>query len=48
MTFVGALSFNPEVVEADIKGLPPYEVSKTLLNEIKEIREEIEGHIARA
>jgi CO dehydrogenase maturation factor len=48
MTFIGSLKFKPEVVEADIKGLPPYEVSKTLLKEIKEIREKIEGHLARA
>jgi len=46
MTFVGALKFNPEVVEADIKGRPPYEVSPSLVDEIKEIRRNIEGHLA--
>lgn len=46
MTFVGALMFNPEVVEADIKGRPPYEVSPSLVAEIKEIRRNIEGHLA--
>jgi CO dehydrogenase maturation factor len=45
MTFVGALKFNPEVVEADMKGRPPYEVSPSLIDEIKEIRKSIEGHL---
>ncbi len=47
MTFVGSLKFDAAVVEADIKGLPPYEVSTSLVNEIKEVRERIEGHLAR-
>jgi CO dehydrogenase maturation factor len=45
MTFIGALKFNPDIVEADMKGRPPYEVSATLLDEIKEIRKNIEGHL---
>lgn len=47
MTLVGALGFSHDIMEADIKGLPPYEASGKLLSDIKDIRDVIERHIAR-
>ncbi len=46
MTLVGALEFSHDVMEADIKGLPPYEAAKPLLEKTREIRDSIERHIA--
>lgn len=42
--FIGAISFNNDIVEADIKGLPPYEVSKQVLEEAIKIKKALEGY----
>jgi CO dehydrogenase maturation factor len=46
MTLVGALEFSHDVMEADIRGLPPYEAAGHLLEKTREIRDSIEKHIA--
>jgi len=46
MDVVGALGFSHDIMEADIKGLPPYEASARLLDDIKDIRDAIERRIA--
>lgn len=45
MTLAGTLGFSHDIMEADIRGLPPYEAAKSLLSEIKEIRDNIERHV---
>ncbi|MBF0539434.1 MAG: AAA family ATPase [Nitrospirae bacterium] len=45
MNYVGAIGFNPDVVEADIKGTPPYENAPEAVRDIKLIKDAIEASI---
>lgn len=45
MELVGALSFDPSIVEADMKALPPYQTAPGLVDEITEMMKEIERHL---
>jgi CO dehydrogenase maturation factor len=45
MKLMGALGFDNAVMEADIKGLPPYENSAALVESVMAIRENIEKHL---
>jgi len=45
MKFIGALGFDHAVMEADIKGIPPYENSEALVKSVRAIRENIEKHL---
>lgn len=40
--FLGSISFNEEIMESDIKGLPSYEASRQTLEEAKKIKENLE------
>ncbi|MEW6713744.1 MAG: carbon monoxide dehydrogenase accessory protein CooC [Nitrospirota bacterium] len=40
--FIGAMSFNNEIMEADIKGLPSYAASLKAVDEAKEIKRRLE------
>ena len=40
--FIGAMSFNNEIMEADIKGLPSYMASQKAIDEVKEIKKRLE------
>ncbi|RME65245.1 MAG: hypothetical protein D6778_06660 [Nitrospirae bacterium] len=42
MDVLGAISFNPKIVEADMKGLPPYKHCPELVVEVKKIKENLE------
>lgn len=43
MTFAGALSYNPSILEADMKGTAPYDNTPDLVKEARKIKEVIEG-----
>ena len=43
--FLGALSFNNDITEADIKGIPPYEASRKTLNEATKIKNALESSV---
>jgi CO dehydrogenase maturation factor len=45
MKLIGTLGFDHAVMEADIKGVPPYENSEALVKSIRAIRENIEKHL---
>jgi len=45
MKLIGTLGFDNAIVEADIKGIPPYEHSAALVSAITELRDNIEKHI---
>ncbi len=45
MDFLGQLNFNSEIMEADIKGIPPYRASKKALKEAKDIKKNLENVI---
>ncbi len=38
MEFLGTISFRPEIMQADIKGKPPYEISPETVEEVSEIK----------
>ena len=42
MELVGAMSFNTAIMEADIKGAPPFTMSTDTVEEVKKIKTEIE------
>lgn len=43
ISLLGAISYNPLIVEADIRGLAPYALSERLLGETEKIRKAIRG-----
>jgi CO dehydrogenase maturation factor len=45
LKLIGALSFDPSVVEADMKGVPPYESNPQLVGEIRGMKENIERYL---
>ncbi|MBI5025477.1 MAG: AAA family ATPase [Nitrospirae bacterium] len=42
MELLGAIGFNPEIMEADIKGIPPYKASNKTLGEASAIKRTLE------
>ncbi|NOX21235.1 MAG: AAA family ATPase [Nitrospirae bacterium] len=42
MEFLGAISFRAEIMQADIKGKPPYEISPETVEEVSEIKRELD------
>ena len=42
MKFIGHISFNNLIMEADIKGIPPYKSSPDTVEEIRKIKNAIE------
>jgi CO dehydrogenase maturation factor len=42
MTLLGSISFRPEIMEADIKGLPPYKVSPETVEEVMKIKKRLD------
>ncbi|KJU82128.1 hypothetical protein MBAV_005677 [Candidatus Magnetobacterium bavaricum] len=47
MNYAGSVGFSQAVVEADIKGIPPYENATETVNDIRKIKEFIESTIKR-
>ncbi|HCC69429.1 MAG TPA: carbon monoxide dehydrogenase [Nitrospiraceae bacterium] len=45
MKLLGAIGFNPEIMEADIKGIPPYKVASKTLSEVSVIKKALETSI---
>ena len=42
---LGFISYNPEVIDADRRGLSPYDVSPKALEEIRAIKERIDNQL---
>lgn len=42
MTLLGSIVFRPEIIDADIKGLPPYEASPETVEEVMEIKKRLD------
>jgi CO dehydrogenase nickel-insertion accessory protein CooC1 len=42
MELVGTMSFSDTIMEADIKGLPSYKASETVVNEARKIKASLE------
>ncbi|OGW38548.1 MAG: carbon monoxide dehydrogenase [Nitrospirae bacterium RBG_13_39_12] len=42
MELVGSINFNHAIMEADIKGSPPFDYSPITINEVKDLKEKIE------
>jgi len=42
MELLGTISFRPEVMQADIKGKPPYEISPETVEEVSEIKRRLD------
>ena len=42
MKLLGSISFRPEIMDADIKGLPPYEASPETVEEVMEIKKKLD------
>ncbi|KJU85851.1 hypothetical protein MBAV_001953 [Candidatus Magnetobacterium bavaricum] len=47
MNYAGSVGFSQAVVEADIKGIPPYENAPETVKDIKLIKDTIEARIKR-
>ncbi len=45
MNLIGIISFNSDIVEADIKGMPPYQYATKAVQEVKKIKDTIEQKI---
>jgi len=45
LTLVGTLGFDDNVMEADIKAAPPYELSPTLVQGVRAIKDYLERHV---
>ncbi len=45
MALAGAVKFNHEIMEADIRGIPPFDASASLKEQIREIKDNIEKHV---
>ena len=43
MIFIGSLSFNHEIMEADIQGIPAFKTSQSTLREALEIKNNLEA-----
>jgi CO dehydrogenase maturation factor len=46
LELAGVLSFDQSIIEADMRGEPPFETSTALLGEIREMRDRIEERLA--
>ena len=45
ISFLGAISFNNNIMETDIKGLPSYEASQQTIDEVKKIKKTLETSV---
>ena len=45
ISFLGAISFNNNIMETDIKGLPSYETSQQTIDEVKKIKKTLETSV---
>lgn len=43
MTLLGHITFRPEIMEADISGIPPYKNSPDTVEEVREIKNRLDG-----
>ncbi len=48
MIFIGALSYDASILEADMKGIAPYENSPALVKEVKEMKNSLEQHLGNS
>ncbi|MBI4655086.1 MAG: AAA family ATPase [Nitrospirae bacterium] len=44
--FLGAIRFNNDIMETDIKGLPPYKASKHVIKEVIKIKKSLESYMS--
>jgi CO dehydrogenase maturation factor len=47
MEFLGAIGFDPKIVEADMSGIAPFECSPSLLSEMNGIKKKMEERLAQ-
>ncbi|MEK7698662.1 MAG: carbon monoxide dehydrogenase, partial [Nitrospirota bacterium] len=45
ISFLGAISFNNNIMETDIKGLPSYEASQQTIDEVEKIKKTLETSV---
>jgi CO dehydrogenase nickel-insertion accessory protein CooC1 len=45
--FLGSISFNNDIMESDIKGLPSYETSQQTIDEVIKIKKALEATVHR-